>query len=158
MEFSDKYLSYTGKAPNRIPHWEHWSHPDAETYLTGIDYYEHPRLCRQKLMGIYPQLGLTIPETDAPKSRPKLGTDGVSSNPDTHTVRWGDSETGTWEHGEAYFHSIEEVFAFSPLKKSDFSAWRHVVVNWDFSSEEAIYQKLRKNYPEEWGDQLLKAL
>jgi uroporphyrinogen-III decarboxylase len=25
-------------------------------------------------------------------------------------------------------------------------------MNWDFSSEEAIYQKLRKNYPAEWGD------
>ncbi len=153
MKFDDKYLAYMGKAPKRIPHWEHWSNPDAETYLTGIDYYDHPRLCRQKLMKIYPQLGLSIPETDTPKSRPKMGTGGVSSNPDTHTVRWGDSETGTWEHGEAYFHSVEEVFDFSPLKKSDFTAWRHVVVNWDFSSEEAIYQKLRKNYPEGWGNQ-----
>ena len=25
-------------------------------------------------------------------------------------------------------------------------------MNWDFSSEEAIYQRLRKDYPAEWGD------
>ncbi len=33
----DKYLAFMGKYPKRIPHWEHWSNPDAETYLTGID-------------------------------------------------------------------------------------------------------------------------
>ncbi len=42
MQYSDKYLAYMGLAPQRIPHWEYWSCPNAETYLTGIDYYEHP--------------------------------------------------------------------------------------------------------------------
>ena len=56
-------------------------------------------------------------------------------------------------HGEGHFTSPEEVFAFSPLEKADFRDWNHVVMNWDFSSEEAIYERLRLNYPEEWGSQ-----
>lgn len=41
-------------------------------------------------------------------------------------VRWGDGQTATWEHGEAYFKSAEDVFAFSPLEKADFSDWKHI--------------------------------
>ena len=66
MPYSDKYLAFMGLAPKKIPHWEHWSNPDAETYLTGIDYYEHPRLCRQKLRELYPRLGLGVPASDKP--------------------------------------------------------------------------------------------
>jgi len=36
VQYEDKYLAFMGLAPKRIPHWEHWSNPDAETYLTGI--------------------------------------------------------------------------------------------------------------------------
>lgn len=150
--YRDKYLAYMGMAPKKIPHWEHWSNPDAETYLTGIDYYEHPKLCREKMNELYPQLSLPIPETDDPIPRPTLGPDGISSDLKKHTVRWGDGETATWQHGEAYFKSVEDVFNFSPLEKADFSDWKHVVMNWDFSSEETIYKKLRKDYPLEWGD------
>lgn len=146
-----RYDTYMGHGPKKVPHWEHWSCPDAETYLTGIDYYEHPKLCRERLKALYPQLDLAIPATDDPKPRPKLGLTGQSSNPDRHTVRWGDGESGTWQHGEAYFKSTEEVFAFSPLAKGDFSKWP-VVVSGDFSSEEVIYQRYRKGYPAEWGD------
>ena len=35
-----------GRGPKRIVHAEIWSDPDAETWLTGIDYYAHPRQCR----------------------------------------------------------------------------------------------------------------
>ncbi|MCJ7550350.1 MAG: hypothetical protein MUQ30_11790 [Anaerolineae bacterium] len=148
----DRYAAFMGHGPKQIPHLEHWSCPDAEIYLTGIDYYDHPRLCRHRLQELYPQLRLPIPETDDPRSRPRFEIDGISSDRERHTVRWGDGETGTFQHGEAFFSSAEEVFAFSPLAKGDFSDWDHVVVNWDFSSEEAIYQRLRPNYPAEWGD------
>ena len=33
MPFSDRYLAFMGRVPHRLPHWEHWSCPDAETYL-----------------------------------------------------------------------------------------------------------------------------
>jgi hypothetical protein len=67
-------------------------------------------------------------------------------------VRWGDGETGTFVHGEAFFKSADDVFAFSPLQKADFQDWPHVVMAWDYTSEEVIYQNLRKHYPSEWGD------
>ncbi len=152
-EYSNKYLAFMGKGPEDIPHWEHWSCPEAETYITGIDYYEHPRKCRKKMNELYPKLNLPVPETDEAKSRPDFEDGKKTSDSNRNTVRWGDGETGTWQHGEAYFDSAEDVFSFSPLEKADFRDWEHVVVNWDFSSEKAIYEKLRENYPEEWGDE-----
>lgn len=146
-----RYLTLMGQGPQgRIPHWEAWSNPDAETFITGIDYYDHPQQCRQKMNALYPELRLPVPATDAPKPRPQMGLDGLSSNSENHTVRWGDSESGTWEHGEKYFKTEEDVFAFDPLKHADMRDWPHVVENWDFSSEEIIYEKLRKGYPAEW--------
>ena len=147
-----KYDTYLGHGPKKIQHWEAWSCPDAETYLTGINYYEHPRLCRIRLSELYPQLNLPLHENDNPIPKPHYD-ESHTSDPVAHTVRWGDGNSGTFQHGEAYFHSPEDVFAFSPLEKGDFTAWEHVVMNWDFSSEEVIFQQLRKNYPAEWGDQ-----
>ncbi|MHB9023131.1 MAG: hypothetical protein ACYC7E_03015 [Armatimonadota bacterium] len=46
------YDAYLGLAPRRIPHYEAWSCPDAETYITGIDYYDHPRHCRQRMVEV----------------------------------------------------------------------------------------------------------
>ena len=141
MQYDDKYMVYMGLAPKNIPHWEHWSNPDAETALTGIDYYEHPRLCRLKMRELFPQLGLGVPGSDKPKPRPRFGGKGESSNSEKHTVRWGEGETATWEHGEAFFKTEEDVFAFSPLEHAaDFVNWPHVVENWDFSSEEGIFE------------------
>jgi hypothetical protein len=147
-----RYDTYLGRGPRQMVHWEHWSCPDAETYLAGIDTYAHPRQCREKLRDLYPQLRLPVPESDAPRPHPIFETDGISADRARQTVRWGDGETESYVHGEGYFHTQEEVFAFSPLAHGDFRSWRHVVNNWDFSSEEAVYQGLRKNYPAEWGD------
>ncbi len=147
-----RYLTLMGAGPaGRIPHWEAWSNPDAESYLTGIDYYEHPRLCRERMALLYPELGLGIPADDTPKPRPRLEVQGLSSDQDKHTVRWGDGETDTFEHGEKYFQTEEDVFAFRPQEHADMRAWKHVVENWDFSSEEIIYERLRRRYPEEWS-------
>ena len=145
------YDTYFGRGPRKILHYEAWSCPDAETYLTGIDYYAHPQLCRTRMAELYPQLRLAIPASDEPKPRPNYD-EHRSSDPQTHTVRWGDGDSATFQHGEAYFRTPEDVFAFSPLEKGDFTDWVHVVMNWDFSSEEAIYQRLRQDYPAEWGD------
>lgn len=153
MSERDKYQAFMGLAPKRIPHWEHWSDPDAETQLTGIDYYEHPRLCRLRLRELYPQLELGIPATDEARPRPKFGPGGASSDPARHTVRWGEGESGTWEHGEAFFTSEEDVFAFSPLDHaSKFAVWPHVVEARDYGSEEELYRLYRRGYPAEWGE------
>ena len=147
-----RYLSYMGQGPTQIPHWEHWSCPDAETFLTGIDYYQHPKLCRERLRELYPQLGLGIPPNDEPKTHPAERLAELGDTEDGTRVRWGDNLSGSWVHGEAIFKTTEDVFAFSPLEKADFRDWGHVVMAWDFASEEAIYQRLRANYPAEWGD------
>ena len=149
----DRYLAYMGLAPRRIPHWEHWSCPDAETYLTGIDYYEHPKLCRERLRELYPQLGLGIPETDDPKPRPRLDLHGETSSLDAdgrRHVRWGDGESGHWNWGEK-FKTAEDVFAFSPLEQGDFTSIP-VVESQDYSSEEKLYERYSRGYPKEWGN------
>ena len=127
-----KYEAFMGLWPAQVPHWEHWSDPDAETYLTGIDYYEHPRLCRLKMRQLYPELSLKIPDSDTPKVRP--AADDTANN----KVRWGESQTATFKHGEQYFKTPEDVLAFHPLEHADMRDWPHVVVNFDYSSEESI--------------------
>jgi hypothetical protein len=135
-----------GLAPQRIAHWEHWSNPDAETYLAGIDYYQHPRLCRLKLQELYPQLGLGVPPTDEPKPRPE-------EQPNQSKGRWGDSYRDHWQQEVAgrRFQSEEEMLRFSPLAQGDFTGWR-IVEDGDFRSEEIIYQRYRRHFPAEWGD------
>ncbi len=142
----DRYLSYMGLGPKRIAHWEHWSNPDAETYLTGIDYYEHPRLCRQRLAELYPQLGLGVPETDDPRPRP-------DEQENLGKGRWGDSYRDHWQQEEASrrFESDEGILAFSPLEQADFTGWQ-IVEDGDYASEEIVYERYRKRYPAEWGD------
>lgn len=149
----DRYLAYMGLAPAQIPHWEHWSCPDAETYLTGIDYYTHPRQCRLKLQELYPQLALPVPETDEPIPVPSLTLSGQSAHIDEsgrRHVRWGDKETSHWDWGDR-FHTAEDVFAFSPLEQGDFSEIP-VVESQDYRDEEKLYEKYRTRYPAEWDD------
>ena len=42
-----RYLTFLGRGPRQVVHWEHWSDPDAETYLTGIKF--PPSTANQKL-------------------------------------------------------------------------------------------------------------
>jgi len=142
-----RYESYMGLGPKRMAHWEHWSNPDAETHLTGIDYYEHPRLCRLKLKELYPQLDLGIPEKDEPKPRPEQQDDKTKG-------RWGDSYRDHWQQDVASrrFKDQADMLRFSPLEQGDFTGW-HVVEDGDFRSEDIIYERYRKNYPAEGGDQ-----
>ncbi len=151
--YRDWYPAFMGLAPQRLPHWEHWSCPDAETYLTGVDYYAHPRRCRLRLQELYPQLHLPVPESDAPLPRPTLGLQGESSRKDKegrHRVRWGAEESWLWDWGRR-FESAEEVFAFSPLEHADFTSVP-VVESHDYSDEERLYESYRALYPAEWGD------
>ncbi len=141
MEQDPAYMTYMGLGPKRIPHTEHWSCPDAETYITGIDCYDHPKLCRERWNEIYPHYKMGVPEKDEPMKRPDMDLDGKSSDPERHTVRWGAGESGTWVHGEDFFETAEDVFNFSPLEKGDFSDWGHVVDAQDFSGREVIFER-----------------
>lgn len=153
MEFSEAYLAFMGLAPKRIPHFEHWSCPDAQTYITGIDYYQHPRLSSQKMNELYPLLRLPVPASDEPRPRPTLGSDDADSSTEGeggHRVRWGDGETWHWDWGKT-LKTAEDVFAFSPLEHADFTDIP-VVESRDYSSVETLYENYRKGYPAEWGD------
>lgn len=116
---TNKFLALSGQSPTHIPHWEHWSNPDAETFITGIDHYEHPRLAAQKMNELYPELYFNVPESDQPIPKPVSGVDSEHA-----TTRWGDSQTGTFEHGEKFFKDEESVLSFSPLQKGIFAISR----------------------------------
>ena len=140
-----RYESYMGLGPKRIAHWEHWSNPNAASEITGIDYYDAPRSCMQRLSEMYPFVGVHVPEDDTPLTRP-------SEQKDKGNGRWGDSYRDYWQQSVAHqrFGSREEMLAFSPLEQGDFTDW-NVVVDGDFSSEEIIYNRFRERYPIEWG-------
>jgi hypothetical protein len=142
----DRYAAFMGLAPEQLPHWEHWSCPDAETYLSGgIDAYDHPKLCREKIAELYPQLRLGVPKSDKPKLRPE-------EQEDKGRGRWGGNMRDNWQQLDAgaRFKSDDEILAFSPLEHAD--AGPSDILDGDYSSEDAIYERNRKNYPAEWGD------
>jgi len=150
MGKDELFCAYMGQSGKKILQSEIWSCPDAETYLTGIDYYKNPQKCRLEMKRLYPRLNLPVPETDESIPLPVL--DKASVDKEAYTVRWGAGMTDTFRHGEAFFNDPEEVFRFSPLEHADFTEWNHVVVNYDFSDEETLYNQFRRDYPAEWGD------
>ncbi len=141
-----RYDTFMGHGPRQIVHWEHWSCPDAETFLTGIDAYDHPRLCRQRLAELYPELGLPIPATDDPLPR-------IEAQKDLGWGRWGGAYRTNWQQHDASrrFPDLDAMRRFSPLEQGDFTGW-NVVVDGDYRSEEVIYERYRRQYPAEWGD------
>ena len=141
-----RYFSYLGRGPERLVHWEHWSNPAAATYITGIDFYEAPQTCMKRLYEIYPFLGVTLPKSNEPI--PPIDEQG-----DKGWGRWGTSYRDFWQQDVAShrFESVEDMLKFSPLEQADFTDW-NVVVDGDYSSEEVIFERFRKQYPEDWGD------
>ncbi|MDO8585919.1 MAG: uroporphyrinogen decarboxylase family protein [Armatimonadota bacterium] len=147
------YESFMGMGPKRIAHYEHWSCPDAETQITGVDYYDHPKLCRERMRELYPVLNLAVPADDTPVPRPQLGSDDDNSSvtrDGRQAVRWGTGETWHWDWGRN-FKTVEEAFAFSPLKHADFTNVP-VVESRDYSDEEKLYESYRSLFPAEHGD------
>ena len=141
-----RYESYMGLGPKKLQHWEHWSDPDAATYITGIDYYAHPKGCMEKLVEMYPWSGVGVPGSDDPIPR-------LEEQEDKEHGRWGSDYRDHWQQDIAShrFNSDEEALAFSPLAQGDFTGW-NIVEDADYRDEEAIYTRLRGWFPEEWGD------
>ncbi|MDD5596865.1 MAG: uroporphyrinogen decarboxylase family protein [Victivallaceae bacterium] len=134
-KITNKYLALTGKGTTHIPHWEHWSNPDAETFITGIDHYEHPLPAARKMNELYPELYLNLPADDTPVPKP-----GNEADLENATVRWGDGETVTFEHG-GFFKDDASILNFSPLRQGDFSAFP-VIENHDYRDAEKLYQTM----------------
>ncbi|HPP11881.1 MAG TPA: uroporphyrinogen decarboxylase family protein [bacterium] len=146
QEEDPRYETFLGRGPAHIIHWEHWSNPDAATYITGINYYQRPKTCIEKLNQLYPYLYLPAPATDQPLPRPETQKDKGKGF-------WGNAYRDYWQQEIASqrFSSQEEMLRFSPLEQGDFTGW-NVVVDGDYRSEEVIYQRFRQNYPAEWGE------
>jgi hypothetical protein len=127
-------------------HWEHWSNPDAASYITGVDYYQKPRTCMLKLGALYPFVGFGAPAKDDPIPRPE-------EQQDRGKGRWGESYRDHWQQEVASHRFADEqaMLRFSPLAQGNFTGWQ-VVENGDFRSEEEIYRRYRRGYPAEWGD------
>jgi hypothetical protein len=144
MEPDLMYQTRMGQGPKRIAHLEHFSNPDAATYITGIDFYDHPRTCITRLNEMYEFLNIGVPGSDDPLPRPE-------EQEDKGKGRWGHAYREHWhdESAEARFASDEEMLAYSPLANADTRKWR---MGGDCTSEEAVYRNLRKHYPDEWGD------
>jgi len=141
-----RYQSYMGLGPRTIPHWEHWSNPEAATHITGIDFYDLPSSCMQRLNEMYPRLGVGVPATDDPLPR-------IDEQADQGKGRWGHAYRDHWQQDVAAhrFENTEAMLRFSPLAQGDFTGW-NVVVDGDFRSEDVIYERYRKHYPADWGD------
>lgn len=141
-----RYESFMGLGPKRIAHWEHWSNPEAVTYITGIDFYKQPRSSMLRMNDIYPFLGLEVPQSDDPIPR-------LEEQEDQGKGRWGHAYRDHWQQAEAgkCFASHEDMLRFSPLEHADFTGWQLNEAA-DYRSEDIIYERYRKNYPAEWGD------
>lgn len=149
--------SFQGKGPNAISQWEFWSCPDAETYLTGIDYYEDPEQCRLKFKELYPLLGQSVPETVYPVKRGIIQQDDDrSDNPasDRKSVRWGAGLTWEWDWGRE-FKTQKEVLDFSPLEHADMRE-RNIREQLDYRSEEALYRHFKQQISSDPADEAPK--
>jgi hypothetical protein len=145
---SDIHLAFHGRMPSKIPHWEHFSNPDAIELMTGIDPWKKPRtasLAFQKLAGL--EVGFEIPEEDTPIERLKMDDQSMVDT-DGHTkVRWGTGLTNKWDWGND-FKTIEEVIAYQPLEHLDLTE-TEVIMNYNYSlnDEEFIKPFLAKHMP-----------
>jgi hypothetical protein len=116
---------------DRIPHWEHFSNPDAFTLMSGIDAWQHPRLAAQKVAELYPlDMGVGIPATDDPIEKLPEGESSFVNADGRKCVRWGGGMTSHWEWGKA-FTSVEQALAYQPLEHLDLRE-AQVVCNFDF--------------------------
>ena len=155
MKQDERYQAYKRLWPKRIPHWEPLSCPDGMTYCTGIDFYEHPRLCALKMNEMYPMLYAGVPDKDEPIPRPDLDGKSNSVSIDEHgrrSVRWGASTSSHWDWG-IKFKDVEEVLAFSPLELGDFTDLPLNEAR-DYRDEEKLFQVYSTHFPAEWGGKL----
>jgi len=106
----------------RIPHWEHFSCPDFQAAVTGIDPYEHPRQSMERFLELLPIDVGVVPQSDDPIPRPPRDEVSAEVPGAGRLARWGTGWSWHWNWG-ARFKSIEEVLSFSPLEHMDCRGW-----------------------------------
>jgi hypothetical protein len=102
---------------DRIPHWEHLSHPDFVTAVTGVDFYQHPRRATERLLETLPIDVGGVPLSDDPL--PRLPDQASFIDDEGRmAVRWGAGKSWHWDWGHR-FQTIEQVLAYQPLEHLD---------------------------------------
>jgi hypothetical protein len=147
MQYSDRYLGFMGQGPKRVPQWETMSCPEAMSEITGVDYYQNPRSCVQKMNELYPRLELPLPGSEGPIARPEDMTTDAQGH---RHVRWGDDQTRHFDWGKD-FHSIEDVLAYSPLAHLNLEG-TDVPEAYNYEDEDQLYRELRSRCPADWDD------
>lgn len=116
---------------DRIPMYEHFSNPDAEQALTGIDPWEHPKLARERFYEVTNVDFGGIPGSDDPIPRLPEGQASFTDDEGRTSVRWGTGQSWHWDWGNL-FPTIEHVLAYKPLEHLDLSR-ADFVANMDYS-------------------------
>lgn len=106
----------------RIPHWEHFSCPEFQMAVTGIDPYEHPRQSMERFLELLPIDVGVVPSSDGPIPRPPKDEVSAEVPGVGRLARWGTGWSWHWNWG-ARFKSIEDVLSFSPLEHMDCRGW-----------------------------------
>lgn len=126
--------------------WEHFSNPEAEHLITGIDPFDHPRLARERLLELtYMDVG-GVPASDDPIPRLPEGEASFTDSEGRLSVRWGTGRSWHWDWGHR-FPTIESVLAYQPLENLDLRT-ADIVENHDFS---VSVEEMAKQY-QEWID------
>lgn len=116
---------------DRIPMWEHFSNPDAEFAITGIDPWDKPKSARERLIELTHMDVGGIPGADTPIERLPDGQSSFVDAEGRTAVRWGTGVSWHWDWGKK-FKTIEDVISYSPLANPDQSK-ADVVESRDYS-------------------------
>jgi hypothetical protein len=128
---------------DRIPHWEHFSNPQYEELLTGIDPWAHPQRARQRLLELLPIDVGDVPLSDEAIER--LPDDQLTFEDESGSLlaRWGTGWSWHWDWGE-HFRTIDDVLAYDPLEHMDQRS-TGIVAEYDYRlSIEELAQQLQQ--------------
>jgi len=103
---------------DRIPHWEHFSNPDFEQLVTGLDPWTTPKNARARLLELLPLDVGDVPLSDDSLPRLPENETTFTDADGSRAVRWGTGKTWHWNWG-GLFKSIADVLAYDPAAHPD---------------------------------------
>ncbi len=110
--------------------WEHFSNPNAEHVITGIDPWQHPRLARERLHELTHMDVGGITGSDDPIER-MPDESSFADESGRKSVRWGTGQSWHWDWGRL-FPTVESCLQYDPLEHMD-QRNMDVVENRDYS-------------------------
>lgn len=111
---------------------EHFSNPDAEQLITGIDPWEHPKLARERFLELTDIDMGSVPVSDEPIEKLPEGQSSFEDASGRRAVRWGMGQSWHWDWGRL-FPDIGSVLRYRPLERMD-QRGMEVVESRDYSA------------------------